>query len=307
MSAPEPPVVAPLTPESPCLTAKQAAAYLHLNEKKLYELANSGEVPAARVGGKWLFPRRLLDEWLLEQAHGGVLTDRLLIAGGDDALLAAAVRLLATELGAEAFVAYSPTATLTGLEQLARRRVDLSMVHWGGAEHSLAQHATLLRAHPGHARWTLVRLGLREQGVLLRPGLGIDQLETLVAFDVRWAMRGAGSGAGHFLASALRARGLHADDCSAVATAAGEREAAALLLHDGADCTPGTRATATEFGLDFLPLGWEALDLALPKEIYFRHLFQRLLARLGGAELGELARQLGGYELTALGQVSALD
>ena len=186
MSAPAPPGVEHLAPESPCLTAKQAAAYLHLNEKKLYELANSGEVPAARVGGKWLFPRRLLDEWLLEQAHGGVLTDRLLIAGGDDALLAAAVRLLAAELGAEAFVAYSPTTTLTGLEQLACRRVDLSAVHWGGAEHSLAQHATLLRAHPGHARWTLVRLGLREQGVLLRPGLGIDQLETLAAFDVRW-------------------------------------------------------------------------------------------------------------------------
>jgi excisionase family DNA binding protein len=303
MSAPEPPVVEHLAPESPCLTAKQAATYLHLNEKKLYELANSGEVPAARVGGKWLFPRRLLDDWLLEQAHGGVLTDRLLIAGGDDALLAAAVRALAAELGADAFVAYSPTATLPGLEQLARRRADIAVVHWGDAPHSAALHATLLRAHPGHARWTLVRIGEREQGVLLRPGLGIDQLETLAAFDVRWAMREAGSGAAHFLASALRARGLRPEDCSADATIAGEREAAALLVRNAADCTPGTRATASEFGLDFLPLGWEALDLALPKEIYFRHLFQRLLARLGSADIRDLAAQLGGYELTALGRV----
>lgn len=296
----------PLTsPESPCLTAKQAAAYLHLNEKKLYELANSGEVPAARVGGKWLFPRKMLDDWLLEQAHGGVLTDRLLIAGGDDALLAAAVRALAAELGAEAFVAYSPTATLPGLEQLARRRADLSVVHWGDAEHSAVLHATLLRAHPGHTRWTLVRIGRREQGVLLRPGLGIDQLETLAAFDVRWAMREAGSGAAHFLASALKARGLRSEDCSAVATVAGEREAAALLVRDAADCTPGTRATAAESGLDFLPLGWEALDFALPKDIYFRHLFQRLLARLGSAEIRDLAAHLGGYELVGLGQVLA--
>lgn len=299
MSAHEPPA----PPESPCLTARQAAAYLHLNEKKLYELANSGEVPAARVGGKWLFPRKLLDDWLLEQAHGGVFTDRLLIAGGDDALIAAAVRALSSELGAEAFVAYSPTATLPGLEQLARRRADLSVVHWGDAQHSASQHATLLRAHPGYGRWTLVRIGEREQGVLLRPGLGIDQLETLAAFDVRWAMREAGSGAAHFLTSALRARGLRPEDCSAVATIAGEREAAALVVRDAADCTPGTRATAAEFGLDFLPLGWEALDLALPKEIYFRHLFQRLLARLGSAEMRELAQQLGGYEFTALGRV----
>lgn len=307
MNAPKSPVVEHLAPESPCLTAKQAAAYLHLNEKKLYELANSGEVPAARVGGKWLFPRKLLDDWLLEQAHGGVFTDRLLVAGGDDALIAAAVRALSSELGAEAFVAYSPTATLLGLEQLARRRADLSVLHWGDAQYSASQHATLLRAHPGHGRWTLVRIGEREQGVLLRPGLGIDQLETLAAFDVRWAMREAGSGAAHFLASALRARGLRPDDCSAVATIAGEREAAAFVVRDAADCTPGTRATAAEFGLDFLPLGWEALDLALPKEIYFRHLFQRLLARLGSAEIRELAQQLGGYELTSLGRVLALD
>ncbi|MCK6408514.1 MAG: helix-turn-helix domain-containing protein, partial [Thauera sp.] len=62
-----------------CLNAHEAAAFLRLNEKKLYELANKREIPAARVGGKWLFPRTLLEEWLLEQAHGGALTDRLLI------------------------------------------------------------------------------------------------------------------------------------------------------------------------------------------------------------------------------------
>ena len=80
---------------SACLTAREAAAFLHLNEKKLYELANSREIPAARIGGKWLFPRALLEDWLLEQAHGGALTDRLLITGSDDPLLAATTAALA--------------------------------------------------------------------------------------------------------------------------------------------------------------------------------------------------------------------
>jgi len=293
-------------PESPCLTAKQAAAYLHLNEKKLYALANSREIPAARVGGKWLFPRRLLDDWLLEQAHGGLFTDRLVIAGGDDPLLASAVRALAPDLGADALVAYSPTGTLPGLEQLARRRVDLAALQWGDAEHSHAQHATLLRAHPGHARWTLVRLGLREQGVLLRPGVGLRELASLAGFDVRWAMRRAGSGAQHFLVSALKDRGFRAEDCSAVAIARSECEAASLLVRHEADCAPGCRAVATAFGLDFLPLGRVALDVALPKEVFFRHLFQQLLARLGSAELRQLAARLGGYDLTPLGSVRAL-
>lgn len=294
---------APDSLDSPYLTARQAAAYLHLNEKKLYELANSGEVPAARVGGKWLFPRRLLDDWLLELAHGGALTDRLLIGGGDDALLAAAVHALAAELGAEAFIAYSPTTTTTGLVQLTQRRTDLSLVHWGDAAHSATQHPTLLRTQPAHGRWTLVRLAWREQGVLLKPGLGVDQLATLVAFDVRWTMPMSGSGTAHFLASALRDAGLRTQDCSTVAGACGEDAAARLIALDRADCAAGTRATATRHGLDFLPLGWEALDLALPKEVFFRTLFQRLLECLGSHALEEYARELGGYDLTALGQV----
>ncbi len=110
---------------SACLTAREAAAFLHLNEKKLYELANSREIPAARIGGKWLFPRALLEEWLLEQAHGGALTDRLLITGSDDPLLAATTAALAGAIGAEGLVAYSPTGTVTGLELLARRRANV--------------------------------------------------------------------------------------------------------------------------------------------------------------------------------------
>ncbi|KON81617.1 helix-turn-helix transcriptional regulator [Azoarcus sp. PA01] len=292
--------------ESPCLTAKQAAAYLHLNEKKLYELANSREIPAARIGGKWLFPRQLLDDWLLEQAHGGLFTDRLLIAGSGDPLLAAAVDALAPDLGAQALVAYSATGAVPGIEQLVRRRVELSLLHWGDAQHSLAQHATLLRSYPGHARWTLVRLALREQGVLVRPRFAGQPLEKLAGQDVRWAMRRAGSGSQHFLASALTDCGIRAEDCSAVTTARSEREAVALLARDEADCAPGSRAAASEAGLAFLALGWAALDVALPKEVFFRHLFQQLLARLGAPDLRDLAARLGGYDLTPLGHVLPL-
>jgi len=35
------------------LTTKEAAKYLKLNEKKLYELVSKGLMPAARISGKW--------------------------------------------------------------------------------------------------------------------------------------------------------------------------------------------------------------------------------------------------------------
>lgn len=290
-----------------CLTAREAASFLQLNEKKLYELANSREIPAARVGGKWLFPRALLEEWLLEQAHGGALTDRLLITGSDDPLLAATTAALAAQLGAEGLVAYSPTGTLTGLELLARRRANVCALHWGGVEHSAQQHALLLRRFGASRGWTLVRLALREQGVILRRGLEVDGLETLVAFDYRWAMRQTGAGSRHFLESALASRGFSAADCSVVAEARSEREAAAVVAREDADCAPGTRAAAAEFGLGFLPLGWEAFDLALPRDILFRRLFQDLLSAYGNARAQSLSLRLSGYDLSPLGRVLTLD
>ncbi len=69
------------------MNAKLVAEYLDLNEKKVYALANDGLLPATKVTGKWLFPKAMLDKWLLESCHNGVLNDRLLIAGSDDPLL----------------------------------------------------------------------------------------------------------------------------------------------------------------------------------------------------------------------------
>ncbi len=42
------------------LTARQAAALLHLHVKRVQALARSGSLPAVRTGRKWLFPRSAL-------------------------------------------------------------------------------------------------------------------------------------------------------------------------------------------------------------------------------------------------------
>ena len=88
-------------PRQTYLTVKQVAEYLQLNEKKIYALVQEGRIPATRATGKWLFPKQLVDDWLIETAHGGALSDRLVIGGSDDPLLAYAIGLLAGELGAD--------------------------------------------------------------------------------------------------------------------------------------------------------------------------------------------------------------
>ena len=49
---------------SELLTTDEAAAYLRLSERKLYELVASGAVPCTKVTGRWLFPKAALNRWL---------------------------------------------------------------------------------------------------------------------------------------------------------------------------------------------------------------------------------------------------
>ena len=279
------------------LTVKQVAEYLQLNEKKIYALVQEGRIPATRATGKWLFPKRLVDDWLIETAHGGALTDRLVIGGSDDPLLAYAIGLVAGQLGAEAIVAYCPGGTRLGLAQLSKRRAQAAAIHWGLAVDAPRAHPRLIEGYAGHEEWTIVQIALRDQGVILRRGLEGKTIEQLTRRQ-RWLRRQAGAGSQLFLDSVLRDAGLAIEP---IIEATSERQAAAMIALGAADCAPGIRAAAAEFGLEFLPLGQEAFDLVLPRAVYFRALFQQLIRALGGPESRKLAKLLGGYDLTALG------
>ena len=151
------------------LSVKQVAAYLQLNEKKIYALVNEGSIPATKVTGKWMFPRELIDRWMMDSAHGGLLTDRLVIAGSDDPLIYRVVTAFARDVKALAQVSYTPTGTRLGLDLLQTNRVDVSTLHWGPLEESATRHPALLRQHPQHRNWVLIRAFSREQGLMLSP------------------------------------------------------------------------------------------------------------------------------------------
>jgi molybdate-binding protein len=120
---------------------------------------------------------------------------------------------------------------------------------------------------------------------------------------VRWATRQEGAGTSRFIADHLRSLGMDIGRLQATATARSEREAAAAVAMGQADVAPGTRSAAQEFGLSFIPLGWEYFDIVIEKRAYFRHLFQQLLERLRQPETRTLANLLGGYELGEAGRL----
>ncbi|MHA7811659.1 MAG: helix-turn-helix domain-containing protein, partial [Marinobacter adhaerens] len=52
------------------LTTAEAAEYLRLKERKVYDLVSQGVIPCVRVTGKLLFPRQRIDLWLMNHLEG---------------------------------------------------------------------------------------------------------------------------------------------------------------------------------------------------------------------------------------------
>ena len=102
------------------LTTDEAATYLRLSERKLYELVANGAVPCTKVTGKWLFPKAALDRWLA----AGLITPALahapappIVGGSHDPLLEWALRESASGL------ASLPEGSEAGLQRLARGEI----------------------------------------------------------------------------------------------------------------------------------------------------------------------------------------
>lgn len=290
--------------DSPFMSVKEVAEYLHLNTKKVYALVNEGQIPATKVTGKWLFPRKLVDQWLMESSHGGLLTDRLLITGSDDPLVRWAVMRLVKELEGRAVVGYTVAGTQLGLSLLARHRVDVCAVRWGPARESQHRHAALLQQHPPHKSWVLVRAFSQERGLML--GTEVDymgDLSRLFRSGVRWAMRPDNTSADRHLRELCVHRDFDPAKLRVVRTVESEREAASMLARQQADVAPGSHSIASEFGLDFVSLDWEAYDFALDRGVYFRTLFQRLIETLKGEDCRTHGQSLGGYDFQQCGQI----
>lgn len=287
------------------MSVRQVASYLHINEKKVYSLVREEKIPATKITGKWVFPRELVDRWLLESSHGGLFTDRLILVGSDDPLLAHIALDLATRVGPRALVSYSPTGTQLGLGLLAALRADVGGVHWGRDDESHIRHPALLQRYAAHKNWLLVRAFRREQGLMLRQDLlrHYPTAEALLQANLRWSVRQDGAGSHRFMQELLAEHKLDETHLQITAHALSEREAAAHIAMGMADAAPGVRACATEFGLGFLPTGWEAFDFALDRGVYFRTLFQKLLDSLRGPDTHDYAAQLGGYDLGPAGDL----
>src|ERR1700690_3588424 len=92
-------------------TTAEAANYLRLKERKIYEMVAEGTVPCTKVTGRWLFPKAELDQWLASSVMrpAGMTRPEVppIVGGSHDPLLEWALResgsgLASLAIGSEA-------------------------------------------------------------------------------------------------------------------------------------------------------------------------------------------------------------
>ena len=50
------------------MTLQEVAEYLQLSKDLIYRLAQSGKIPASKVGSRWRFRRERVDSWMEDMA-----------------------------------------------------------------------------------------------------------------------------------------------------------------------------------------------------------------------------------------------
>jgi putative molybdopterin biosynthesis protein len=70
------------------MSTKEVARYLGVHEKQVYALVKTKRIPSTRITGKWVFPKKLIDEWIETHAKQGLEKAREKSAAMGGALLA---------------------------------------------------------------------------------------------------------------------------------------------------------------------------------------------------------------------------
>ena len=195
--------------------------------------------------------------------------------------------------------------SLGGLMALQAGKCHLAGTHLLDSESGIYNKADIQKTLAG-IPIKLVRLVDREQGLIVKPGnpLNVLSLADLAREDVTFVNRQRGSGTRVLLDWQLIQLGITPD------RVAGYEEVefthmnvAAAVLSGRAVTGLAVRSAANALGLDFVPVGMEEYDLAIPERHWNLPQMQALLAVIRSEEFQHTVYAMGGYGTDRTGEI----
>lgn len=295
------------------LSTKEVAAYLSINEKQVYALIKAGRIPGTRVTGKWVFPKKLIDEWIESSARSGLKEAREKSHGMKGALLASGsndpvLDFLLTGMRhthPEFYFFCANTGSTDGLKALGGGYTDIAWTHLFDQE-SGRYNVPFLTKYLPDMKAVLVHLFRREIGIVAAPGnpLGIAGIGDIAGRKVRFVNRQDGSGTRILLDHHIGRLGITSTDIEGYDREVYTHVEVGLSILSGeADAGIATVAVSRLMGLHFIPVTRENFDMVLGQATYFSKGIQALMEGLRSPGFRERFERLGGYGFEDSGKI----
>jgi excisionase family DNA binding protein len=293
------------------LSTREVAGFIGVNEKMVYTLVSDKGLPATKVTGKWLFPRRLVEQWIemhtinyprpgndLPPYHG-----LLIVTGSNDPLLDRAISLFNSTYPDHVAV-FGNLGSMGGLKALRQNLCHIASSHLlqeNGSEYNFDVASRELEELPA-----IINFCRREQGILVPKGnpKKITSVADLGLPGIRIANRSLGTGTRLLLDHELAKAGIEGGRIEGYHHECGRHLDVGLEVLSGrVDAGPGIRAVAGFLGIGFVPLRWERYDLMVSKERFFDKGVQQFMGLLHEPAFRSLAEALEGYDLSLSGKM----
>ena len=297
------------------MTTKELAAYINLNEKKIYDLVKKGTIPHTKVTGKYLFPRDSIDRWIEDSivaVSTGKRGGKVTITGSHDP----AIDLLVSEVNRRqdgvTMLAASVGST-RGIEMLSEGVADMAGIHILDTK-SNDYNLPWLEKHTSGLKPVVVHFAMRSQGLIVarENPLGISGIEDLCssgpedmsAGGLRFINRQTGSGTRLLFDHLVAGAGL---DPASIDVSAGEvathTEVAQAVRAGRVDVGMGVKSAAVAAGLDFVHLAEESFDIAVSRRNFYSEPVQKCFEVVRSQEFRENVAAMGGYDMKDSGTI----
>jgi putative molybdopterin biosynthesis protein len=295
------------------MSTKQVAHYLGVHEKQVYALVKAKRIPSTRITGKWVFPRKLIDEWIEAHAKQGLERARDKSATMDGALLACGsndpiLDMLQTTLKRtypEFLILSANTGSTEGLRALNRGYTDLAWSHLLDPE-SGQYNIPFLATYLPDVKAVVVNLFHRDLGIVVSPRnpLGIKNFEDLGQKGVRLVNRQKGSGTRLLLDHRLSQAKIPASRIEGYDREVYTHfEVGLSILSQHADAGVATIAVARLLGLPFIPVATESFDMILEQKTFFHKGIQSFIEVLNSSEFRRRVEPIGSYDFKDSGKI----
>lgn len=282
------------------LTTKELAELLRIKERRVYDLAASGDVPCSRATGKLLFPRKAIDQWLVENGSGFSALRRKerpgVVVGSHDPLLEWALRESRSGL------ACLFDSSADGLGRFKEGEAMVSGLHL--YDPKIKQwNVPIVMEELDFRRAVLVEWAWRERGFVVTKGNPKDIQEWSDLKGTTIAGRQKGAGTTVLFEQLATQEGLDLTKLKLSPEHRSEMDGVLAVSEGKADVAFGLACFAKQYNLDFVPVIKERFDLLVCRKGWFDGPFQALMEFTNEKAFGQRARELGGYDVSGQWQV----